>query len=120
MWPNDLQKWQNDGEIITNPARFGMIGGQSPRPANRPNPNPTQPASPNQPGPINPQNQPSTINRGSINPAPTDQTGGKRGQSTNPGQTPNRSNDPPNQPRPIKQTGVNNRGKPTRPNRVNK
>lgn len=50
MWPNDLQKWQNGGEIITNPARVGMIEVQSPRPAQSPGGQPR----PNQPGPTNP------------------------------------------------------------------
>jgi hypothetical protein len=25
MWSNDLQKWQNGGEIITKPARFACL-----------------------------------------------------------------------------------------------
>ncbi len=89
MWANDLQKWQNGGEIITNPAPVGMIGHQSPRPAQSPRANPAP------------------INRGPTNPPQSLQTPANRHQQTGPT---NRAN----QPRPInpaKSTGAN-----TRPN----
>jgi len=42
MWANDPKKWQNDGESITNPPGFGVIGYQSPRPAQSHGPTPHQ------------------------------------------------------------------------------
>jgi hypothetical protein len=61
MWAKYLQKWQNDGESITNPPQFVVIGYQSPRPAKSTGgqPRPNQPGA-NQPAPIaaNPRQSP--------------------------------------------------------------